>query len=76
MQQKYLDQYEDLYEDFHLVKMPLQEEEIRGIEALRAFSKNLIEPYVPPPGGVQGLSEDQTVRALQEEVARLRLRTE
>ena len=74
MQQKYLDQYEDLYEDFHLVKMPLQEEEIRGLPALKAFSENLTTPYVPPPGGVQGLSEDQTVRALQEEVARLRLR--
>lgn len=44
MQKKYIDQAEDLYEDFHLVKLPLQPNEIRGVEALKEFSKFLVKP--------------------------------
>ena len=66
MQSKYLEQFYDLYEDFHIIKMPLLEEEVRGVDALRNFSQWLMKQYVPPA------AEAGSGGDLQAEVVRLR----
>ena len=45
MQKKYLEQIDELYEDFHVVKLPLLKHEIRSPKELEAFSQLLTEPY-------------------------------
>ena len=43
MQKKYLDKIEEMFEDFHIIKVPLQKNEIRGPKNIEDFSKFLIE---------------------------------
>lgn len=46
IQGKYLSQILELYgEDFHVVKMPLHADEVRGLAMLQKFAKFLAEPY-------------------------------
>ncbi|EGD83191.1 ATPase get3 [Salpingoeca rosetta] len=48
IQQKYLAQVDELYDDFHVIKLPLQRKEVRKVDALKAFSENLRKRLVFP----------------------------
>lgn len=43
MQDRYIAQIDELYEDFHVVLMPLLNAEVRGVESLKSFSKLLMD---------------------------------
>lgn len=47
MQKKYLDQIEELYDEFNVVKMPQLVDEVRGKDKLESFSEMLMKPFVP-----------------------------
>jgi arsenite/tail-anchored protein-transporting ATPase len=70
MQNKYLEQYDELYgEDMHLLKMPLLEEEVRGVKQLQSFSKLLLEPY--QSAGGPSVDPFVRIRELEQQVAEL-----
>ncbi|XP_052193105.1 ATPase GET3A [Diospyros lotus] len=79
MQQKYLDQFYMLYDDFNITKLPLLPDEVCGIEALKAFSQHFLMPYQPSvsKGTVEELERRVSVLRTQlneaeEELDRLR----
>lgn len=47
MQEKYLTQITEIYDDFHLVVNPQLDNEVRGMDNLRHFGKLLFEGYTP-----------------------------
>jgi arsenite-transporting ATPase len=48
MQQKYLNEAHELYDDFfHIIQLPLLTDEVRGPAKLQEFSQMLVTPYQP-----------------------------
>ena len=43
MQDRYINQIFELYEDFHVTLMPLLDSEVRGVTALQSFSKLMLD---------------------------------
>lgn len=46
MQDKYITQLNEIYDDFHLIVNPQLDEEVRGIEKLKDFGRLLFDGYV------------------------------
>ncbi|KAG8663916.1 ATPase GET3A [Manihot esculenta] len=68
MQQKYLDQFYMLYDDFHITKLPLLPEEVTGVEALKAFSSHFATPYQPSTGGGTVEELERKIDALKQQL--------
>ena len=51
MQDKYINQIFDLFQDFHIVMIPQLIDEVRGADSLREFSNMLTEEYNPEDHG-------------------------
>jgi len=75
MQQKYIDQFHMLYDDFNITKLPLLSEEVCGVQALQNFSHRFLTPYksARKRGTIEELEERITIlkSALQEAEAEL-----
>ncbi|KAF9687768.1 hypothetical protein SADUNF_Sadunf02G0127400 [Salix dunnii] len=69
MQQKYLDQFYMLYDDFNITKLPLLPQEVTGVEALKAFSCHFTSPYQPS-------TSRSAVEDLERRVSTLKLQLE
>jgi len=48
MQDKYITQIKEIYDDFHILINPQLDEEVRGIEKLKEYGTLLFKGYVPP----------------------------
>ncbi|CAD6198539.1 unnamed protein product [Caenorhabditis auriculariae] len=44
IQAKYLVEIDELYEDFHVIKLPILETEVRGSAKIKEFSERLVNP--------------------------------
>ena len=51
MQNRYIDQIFDLFQDFHILLIPQLTEEVRGVNSIRSFSEHLIKEYNPEEHG-------------------------
>lgn len=51
MQDKYINQIFDLFQDFHILLVPQLTDEVRGAENIRNFSIHLTEEYNPEEHG-------------------------
>ena len=61
MQQRYLQQFHELYEDFHITLLPLLEEEVRGVDQIKHFSRMLVSgPTASASGNPAAASQEQS----------------
>lgn len=47
MQDKYLTQIQEIYDDFHIVVNPQLDQEVRGLDLLKQFGELLLSGYTP-----------------------------